>query len=207
MKRRLVIAAVFLLAGAVVNVAVAWGWAVSRPSLWLAGETSTTGVAWVGRVCEERSVDCGALTEAGIRYRGVGYDAVIFLRVESKLLVEELSYWRIGLPYLSVQGSHYYELLPGPRNSDAFFFALPSPVRGGGGMLKILPLRPIWPGFLANTLIFAAPLWLLIPGPFVLRRFIRVKRGLCVKCAYPMGESAVCTECGKAMPGCAETAT
>ena len=37
----------------------------------------------------------------------------------------------------------------------------------------------------------------LIPGPFVLRRFLRVRRGLCPKCAYPMGESSVCTECGK----------
>ena len=72
---------------------------------------------------------------------------------------------------------------------------------------RALPLRPIWPGFGVNTLFYAAVLWLLIPGSFVLRRFIRVSRGLCPACAYPMGESAVCSECGKALPGRARVAT
>ena len=62
-----------------------------------------------------------------------------------------------------------------------------------------LPLRPIWSGFAINTLLYATVLWLLIPGPFVLRRFIRVKRGLCPACAYAVGESAVCSECGEAL--------
>ncbi len=42
-------------------------------------------------------------------------------------------------------------------------------------------------------------------GPFALRRFLRVRRGLCPKCAYPMGESSVCTECGRALPKRART--
>ncbi len=65
--------------------------------------------------------------------------------------------------------------------------------------LLLAPLAPLWPGFAINTLFYAAILWLLIPGPFALRRFLRVRRGLCPKCAYPMGESAVCTECGGAL--------
>ena len=68
------------------------------------------------------------------------------------------------------------------------------------GDLEYLPLRPIWPGFAVNTLFYAAVLWLLIPGPFVLRRVIRVRRGLCPACAYPRGESDVCSECGKGLP-------
>ncbi len=51
----------------------------------------------------------------------------------------------------------------------------------------------------------ATLLWLLIPGPFALRRFLRVRRGLCPKCAYPMGESSVCTECGCGLPKRART--
>ncbi len=47
----------------------------------------------------------------------------------------------------------------------------------------------------------------LIPGPVALRRLIRRRRGLCPTCAYPIGESATCTECGKALPGRVETAT
>ncbi len=66
--------------------------------------------------------------------------------------------------------------------------------------MRIFPLRPLLPGFVFNTLFYAGILWLLLPGPFVLRRFLRVRRGLCPKCAYPMGESAVCTECGCELP-------
>ena len=52
-------------------------------------------------------------------------------------------------------------------------------------------------GFAFNTLFYAAILWLLFAGPFALRRWRRIKRGLCLACAYPVGTSAVCTECGK----------
>ena len=70
---------------------------------------------------------------------------------------------------------------------------------------RVLPYRLIASGFAVNTLFYATILWLLIPGPFALRRFIRVKRGLCPACAYParpypVGESLVCSECGKALP-------
>jgi len=70
-----------------------------------------------------------------------------------------------------------------------------------------LPLRPIWPGFAVNTLSYAAILWLLICGPFVLRRLVRRRRGLCPACAYPMGDSATCTECGRELPSRARPAT
>ncbi len=70
---------------------------------------------------------------------------------------------------------------------------------------RFLPLRPLWPGFAVNTIFYATILWLLIPGPFILRRFLRLRRGLCPKCAYPMGESAVCTDCGGELPKRART--
>ena len=39
-----------------------------------------------------------------------------------------------------------------------------------------LPRRLIWPGFAINTIFYAAILWLLVCGPFALRRHIRRKR-------------------------------
>ncbi len=72
---------------------------------------------------------------------------------------------------------------------------------------RVLPLLPMWIGFAVNTLFYPVVLWLLIPGPFVLRRFIRVRHGLCTACAYPRGESDVCSECGKAVPMRATMAT
>jgi hypothetical protein len=68
------------------------------------------------------------------------------------------------------------------------------------GMVRtrtVLPTRPIWPGFAVNTLFYAAILWLLMFGQFAMRRAIRMRRGLCLACGYPIGERDVCTECGK----------
>ncbi len=64
--------------------------------------------------------------------------------------------------------------------------------------IRALPLRPIWPGFAINTILYAAILWLLALGPFTARRMIRRKRGRCIKCGYNLrGDfSAGCPECG-----------
>ena len=71
---------------------------------------------------------------------------------------------------------------------------------------RIIPYRPIWRGFAINTIFYAAIFWLPIRGSVALRRFWRVQQGFCPKCAYPMGESAVCTECGCELPKRARTA-
>ncbi len=65
---------------------------------------------------------------------------------------------------------------------------------------RVLPFGLNWPGFAINTLFYTLMLWLLIGGTFVFRWFIRLRRGLCPKCAYPIGESAVCSECGCKLP-------
>jgi hypothetical protein len=70
----------------------------------------------------------------------------------------------------------------------------------------VYPTEPIWPGFAINTLFYAGVLWLLFAGPFALRRRRRIKRGLCPKCAYPIGDSAICTECGAPVRSAASTA-
>ncbi len=77
--------------------------------------------------------------------------------------------------------------------------AIPAPP-GKQQFQLAFPAHPIWPAFIANTLFYAAILWLLIYGLSVLRRLLRLRRGLCPKCAYPMGESSVCTECGVTLP-------
>ena len=63
---------------------------------------------------------------------------------------------------------------------------------------RALPLLPMWPGFAVNTLFYAIILWLLIPGPFVLRRLIRIRRGRCPKCGYDLrgDHDGGCPECG-----------
>ena len=62
--------------------------------------------------------------------------------------------------------------------------------------LNLLPLTPLWPAFALNTLLYATLTWLLSCALLALRRFRRIRRGLCPTCAYPTGESSVCSECG-----------
>ncbi len=62
--------------------------------------------------------------------------------------------------------------------------------------IHIYPLTPIPLGFAANTLFYAALLFALFLASRTLRRHLRRRRGLCLKCAYPIGTSPVCTECG-----------
>jgi hypothetical protein len=47
-----------------------------------------------------------------------------------------------------------------------------------------------------NTIFYAAILWPLVAGPGWIRRFIRIKRGRCGACGYPVGTSPLCTKCG-----------
>jgi len=57
---------------------------------------------------------------------------------------------------------------------------------GNTSALRLLPLRPIFPGFLVNTLFYAAIWFGIFFGVAALRRAIRRGRGRCVKCGYDL---------------------
>ena len=61
---------------------------------------------------------------------------------------------------------------------------------------RLLPMRPVWPGFALNTAAYALTAWLMCLLWMLTMRTQRRLRGLCGRCAYPVGVSAVCTECG-----------
>jgi hypothetical protein len=69
---------------------------------------------------------------------------------------------------------------------------------------RVLPLRPLWPGFAINTIFYAALLWVLWIAPGKIRRFIRIRRHRCPACGYQIdsapGIGPVCSECGAALP-------
>lgn len=66
------------------------------------------------------------------------------------------------------------------------------PIRG----YRVYPVAPIPLGFAINTFLYALLLCGLLLAPRRLRRRSRRSRGLCLKCAYPIGASQLCTECG-----------
>ncbi len=247
MRRRFLTIAIFLLAGAVMNVAVAWGCAlrktVSPANLLLALEQMPTLFRDAERSWAENpaapsearllTVDEAQATAVALRlmvgsatvrfeFEASGNSGAWTLPTlpgsQSNSLDRVLEIWA-GWPLLALHGEQWNMKWPTNKPWQDIFWlrnlgtypmnvgrsearwahVLGSDVLSGQPG-RFLPLRPVWPGFAINTLFYAAILWLLIPGPFVLRRLIRQRRGLCPKCAYPMGESAVCTECGRELP-------
>ena len=110
-------------------------------------------------------------------------------------LIERKSGW----PLRSMHGecrrvNEMYWAIPVPESWGRrynFMALTATPIAGA-----FLPLKPLWPGFLINTLFYALILWPLVFAPFTARRILRRRRGRCAKCAYPVGVSSVCTECG-----------
>ena len=213
-KRRIFIAAIFLLVGAVVNVAVAWGcviWSLTPTQEDFGMDVGPWPAAVPSEWPSERSF-LSTKTSLGVaELAGIGRD------IELKYVQWSL---RAGLPFRSlylVRNRTEEEVTWLPADALYVFPILERPTRLQEGIQippslyrrlsktelwgRNLPTMPLWPGFAVNTIFYAVVLWLLIPGPFVLRRFVRVKRGLCPACCYPMGESAVCSECGTALPG------
>jgi hypothetical protein len=92
---------------------------------------------------------------------------------------------------------------PGPPMSSAKFSGLMlTGGTTGTAMAPMLPARPIWRGFLVNTLVMAILLRVVYLSLAVPRRFVmelaRMRRGCCLKCGYELGFDfrAGCPECG-----------
>ncbi len=196
MKPRLLTILLLLLAGAVVNVGVAW--ALMR---WEPGLQITTGVphARAEQFWPDSSLrpSVNDPIASASRTHGVGrmkFRGTALRRVQpgsATLRWEGLIVDRAGLPLhalevrrtRSTSRRHHGVVGRGTRTDDL------------AGNLVL----PIWRGIAVNTLAYAGALWLLFVAPFTLRRLIRARRGLCPACGYPVGESAVCSECGKAV--------
>ena len=182
MGRRLLILAVFLGAGAVVNVAVAWGCTVlSSVQGDLASYTPRKELRGFGLHIdlEQRGSD--------------GLNHIINVALSAGWPLTALRFEESLLPPCDPDETDEEALFTRTTYvSTISVVASITPRRAFS-----IPRMPIWPGFAINTVFYATVLWLLIPGPFALRRSIRRRRGLCPKCAYPVGESSVCTECGR----------
>jgi hypothetical protein len=196
MKRHLLIIACFLLLGAVVNVGVAWGCAAG--SGWVLGGTSA-GASESQWWDQRAPAGFGGQFDGGFYTPSLGALNTQFFggvpETEKGVMPYAALRIRSGIPALGLEGSFWYD-----KDRALVYADPPLAPQPWLNEARPFPFRPIWPGFVINTLFYADILWLLIPGPFALRRFLRLKRGLCLKCAYPMGESSVCSECGRDLP-------
>jgi hypothetical protein len=92
--------------------------------------------------------------------------------------------------------------LPAMRATGGLLLRSPVVTSSASGLAPMLPLRPIWRGFLIDTLMLAIlyrVIYLVLAVP---RRFVmeisRMRRGCCLKCGYQLGFDfrAGCPECG-----------
>ena len=193
---------VFLLLGAIVNVAVAWTCQLkfeSSPPLpvdtehqfrgWEIWSWNALGAQEIGNVIGGSSSEYIASLE---QWEPPAWSRLRQLPIYEKLDPVDLQADRaFGLPALSV----WYGL--DAKRALGTSLVLSREVTG------CLPYRdlavtPIWPGFAINTASYAAILWLITLGPLTARRIIRRKQGRCIKCGYDLrGEFASgCPECG-----------
>jgi hypothetical protein len=227
MRRRAIRILVFLLLGAIVNVAVAWGLAMQTHSpgydsaieryesgRWQVriqrhpGSLRRTFMSnidewmWLEPSSHERqaatAVDPPRYTQfAGVSLRSNGVQDPF----------EQINGWPqwsmrgFGVIIYDVNGRN---LITGTEGGGLMFVKAPEQASSASYRIGgILPLLPIWPGFAINTVFYAAVLWMLFVAPFALRRWRRIRRGLCPKCGYDLRgaatDSAACPECGSAV--------
>ncbi len=213
MKRRLFKLGWFLLLGAIVNIAVAWGCAVTSPRSSLRDIQTELPDAETKRLWR--------------KYIGEPDDAYYYFGVSSSIHGTSIIFLgsfppfgpttmpdysqtaevlRAGWPFRSLEGAiHFKNDMEKELEKDKYWKSnlislhpLPWPERTYFWYGHV-PTRPIWPGFAINTIFYSVLLWLLTVGPFTARRMIRRKRGRCIKCGYDLrGHSGgeKCPECG-----------
>ena len=216
MKRWLRTILIFLLLGAVVNVAVAWGCSVTVNS-WDCeaeeGHVVVDGMSWL----VHRHDAFGATSYLSERARDVPKMMDIWGDAQPDDLTPGWAPFAEDLPRFARSANWLVDSRGWPMRS---MWSQPHsaflregeweiiPARGGIrsalspwtalGIPRVRPLTPIWPGFAVNTIFYGLILWLLLPGRFVLRRIIRRKRGRCIACGYDLRGDLDhgCPECG-----------
>ena len=220
MKRLFVKPCLFLLLGAIINVAGAWAIATRGPLLpfatpedWVIG----TGVDFGNcSVVLSYRARFGAAEVQWSAETGRFYPGNDCMQIEpypewlpwwtnvQTLLVNDEGDWKVtqfatGWPVRTMMHEFRESYLrnfddPG---SERWHWAWPLETNP----MRALPLRPLWPGFAINTIFYAAILWLPVAGLGALRRRRRIKRGLCPACAYDLRgrgtQSLTCPECGR----------
>lgn len=200
---------VLLIIGAVVNVAVAWGivlwtpqeprgpgmavllnqidWPRQAPADWPAPQRQNSGRTWglsaIQTMAHVLPLDAprspGAVSGWGMSLFQAGWPSRC---IEARS--DTVNYAGV-IPKANLR--------PAVKLPEALHF-----LRVREARYRVLPLRPIWPGFAINTAFYAAILWLLTFGSFTARRIIRRKQGRCINCGYDLRGTAqmICSECG-----------
>ena len=178
----------FLLAGAIINVLVAWGCAAFHM------RNSVVEVI----LCQFDAESRRSMSYGCVPVRAA--DGSLSLPVFGELVDESSEFKTLGFRYVftatHTSGSVRTIYSGWPmhscgRTDSVIDYNRPEPP-------KFILFEPLWPGFAINTIFYAAILYALFAVPGAVRRRVRIKRGQCASCGYSLCDntSDKCPECG-----------
>lgn len=215
MKRQARTILIFLLLGAIINVAVAWmapiTMSITSSSIGLnEGEDDVLQdayqSAWIRSMKSDRGLHVYATSG-----EWNAFTTIITFDAQDTIVPDPFPYvgiqvLRAGWPLRACEGRRIAYLTSTDNTGNIIrvetFMAIPlSSQRIYTNDAGIIPFGPLWPGFFANIVFYATVIWLLRMGVIVPRRFLRLRRGLCPDCAYDLRGappvSMQCPECGR----------
>src|SRR5688572_13337508 len=181
MKRVVATMTLFLLLGAIVNVAVAWGCAI-----W----SKQAEVQWSDASFRSRLVECYGIVPlktdgfSGRQLEGFGtrYVQATLTRPATASGMPEtmtINRYEHGWPLPCVWGEHRF----GDGISDCGLHSLIFVRLDWSGFQRMFAYRPLGAGFVIDSAMYTVALWLVFGAPGSIRRWRRARRGLCQKCA------------------------
>lgn len=201
MWRRFRIVVAMLALGAVMNVGVAWGVELTRGHFDVECDEYVLPQA-PGRpvtICRSPGFESVSPSSAAFPERLSAYPDSPWWCPTWQLSEFRDSAWATGWPMLSMKGASSRS----PRSvRECVVLRLDRCPRwiwgkynNGTVWIAYLPCQPIWPGFIVNSLLYAAIAWVACWAMTSRPRF-RAWRGQCRRCGYPRGASSICSECG-----------
>jgi hypothetical protein len=202
---------IFSLLGAVVSYVVAWccvgiavwyftkGWANLEDDPHAVSLTDVT--PWIDpAVLEGKQLVLLTLVTQSTKMAGYSYVVGVVVAENKPKKSEVIRYALIeaGWPFRCTCGATWYW---SERADQRWLPHYALKVRGVS-----YPLMPLWRGLLLNAPFYGGILWLLWLGGGTIRRVVRLRRRLCVKCGYDLRGGAIetvggmCPECGAPWP-------
>jgi len=217
MKGLLYFALIFVLLASLLNIAVAWGCSAFSG----APKFDALITASYRRQRFEKEERYPQLKEEGFWIdrvlHGGQHDVVVIQRKQPSKQFFHLHL--AGWPLRSMEGREYFGAKLSKAQID-FQWAIPIDSKAKDTQIvvsktgavreikpiKVLPLRPVWPGFALNTGLYASALLVLYSLWWLARRYNRKLRSRCLRCGYDLRGNLVngCSECGWGRAGASE---